>query len=261
MILVFDTETTGKANFKVEPEDVCQPRLVQLGVQCFDKDFVIRAELNMIIRPEGFVIPDEASAIHGITQAHALQYGFSEIDAMVAFNHLCRRSKVIVAHNLKFDALVIGKAMFMAGIQGAPPEEKFCTMAAMTDKCKLVSKFGGGEYKWPSLQEAYVHCFGEEFEGAHDAMADVRACARIYKWLQNPDLAKEQPKVRPVTGVLELTDDSPMPFGKHKGRPMKDVPADYLHWLYTDGCNNPLVTAYIKSRMNALKKETPNKIW
>lgn len=29
-----------------------------------------------------------------------------------------------------------------------------------------------------------------------------------------------------------LTDDSPMPWGKHKGTPMKDVPDEYLIWVY-----------------------------
>jgi hypothetical protein len=30
---------------------------------------------------------------------------------------------------------------------------------------------------------------------------------------------------------MPLTDDSPMPFGKHKDKKMMDVPADYLLWL------------------------------
>jgi uncharacterized protein (DUF3820 family) len=31
----------------------------------------------------------------------------------------------------------------------------------------------------------------------------------------------------------DLTDDSKMPFGKHKDTLMKDVPRDYLEWLVT----------------------------
>ncbi len=30
---------------------------------------------------------------------------------------------------------------------------------------------------------------------------------------------------------MKLTDDSPMPFGKHRGEKMADVPASYLLWL------------------------------
>lgn len=28
-----------------------------------------------------------------------------------------------------------------------------------------------------------------------------------------------------------MTDEDEMPFGKHKGKKMKDVPAEYLDWL------------------------------
>lgn len=32
-----------------------------------------------------------------------------------------------------------------------------------------------------------------------------------------------------------FTDTDPMPFGKHKGEPLQDVPASYLAWLWRDG--------------------------
>lgn len=31
--------------------------------------------------------------------------------------------------------------------------------------------------------------------------------------------------------MKELTDQDPMPFGAHKGKPMEEVPASYLDWL------------------------------
>lgn len=31
--------------------------------------------------------------------------------------------------------------------------------------------------------------------------------------------------------MQQLTDDSPFPFGRHKDKPMRDVPASYLDWL------------------------------
>lgn len=32
-----------------------------------------------------------------------------------------------------------------------------------------------------------------------------------------------------------FTDTDPMPFGKHRGEPLQDVPARYLAWLWRDG--------------------------
>ena len=38
-----------------------------------------------------------------------------------------------------------------------------------------------------------------------------------------------------------LADDTPMPYGKYRGVPMKDVPKDYLLYMYEAGrCNNAL---------------------
>jgi len=36
-----------------------------------------------------------------------------------------------------------------------------------------------------------------------------------------------------------FTDEDLMPFGKHKGEHLKDVPGEYLRWLYEDA-DNPL---------------------
>ena len=61
-----------------------------------------------------------------------------------------------------------------------------------------------------------------------------------------------------------LTDTSPMPFGKHAGTPMQDVPASYFHWLWTQGkCNEHKcpVGNYIRENLNALKLEYPDGIW
>ena len=54
---------------------------------------------------------------------------------------------------------------------------------------------------------------------------------------------------------MSLTDKSIMPFGKHKGVAMANVPAQYLIWLYeNDKCNSE-VKEYIEDNMDILKKE------
>jgi hypothetical protein len=63
----------------------------------------------------------------------------------------------------------------------------------------------------------------------------------------------------------ELEDLDPMPFGKHRTMPMQDVPASYLHYLWTKGLKNETATSpvarYIKRHLNHLKKEHPDGIW
>lgn len=55
-----------------------------------------------------------------------------------------------------------------------------------------------------------------------------------------------------------MDDSTPMPFGKHKGEKMANVPADYLLWLYYQSwiAAWPDVQSYISDNMDVLKKET-----
>ena len=62
-----------------------------------------------------------------------------------------------------------------------------------------------------------------------------------------------------------LTDKSLMPFGKHKGKEMLDVPASYLHWLWTNGKKDDVgscpVANYIQENLASLKLDYPDGIW
>jgi hypothetical protein len=68
--------------------------------------------------------------------------------------------------------------------------------------------------------------------------------------------------------VQHLTDMDPMPFGKYRGTPMQDVPATYLHWLWTNE-RDPMrakiktdaVADYIAGNMRVLQQEYPDGIW
>jgi hypothetical protein len=61
-----------------------------------------------------------------------------------------------------------------------------------------------------------------------------------------------------------LEDWDLMPFGKHKNRPMQDVPANYFHWLWVQGKKDEKdcpVADYIRRNISALKQELPDAIW
>jgi len=52
-----------------------------------------------------------------------------------------------------------------------------------------------------------------------------------------------------------LDDDSPMPYGVHKGTKMANVPAKYLMWLYDNGKASQGVRIYILKNRDALLNE------
>lgn len=59
---------------------------------------------------------------------------------------------------------------------------------------------------------------------------------------------------------MTITDNTPMLFGKYMGKPMIEVPAQYLLWLFNEGCNHPGVKEYILNNLEALKKEAGQKL-
>lgn len=56
-----------------------------------------------------------------------------------------------------------------------------------------------------------------------------------------------------------------MPFGKHKGELMQDIPASYLHFLWASGMKDDKqsggVVGYIRDNLDALKQDHPDGIW
>lgn len=58
-----------------------------------------------------------------------------------------------------------------------------------------------------------------------------------------------------------LHDDDEMLFGKHKGLPLSEVPADYLLWLWDAGVwadKHKPIHHYIKDNFNALIMDAPD---
>lgn len=65
------------------------------------------------------------------------------------------------------------------------PKKLACPMKLATNVCKIPSKFGGRGYKWPNVEEAYKHLFGdtnyiEKHRGADDAMHEAEIVHELY---------------------------------------------------------------------------------
>lgn len=191
MKLFFDTETTGLVNFKEAPNSDCQPRLVQLAAILTDETGNELDSINTLVAPDGFEIPEEASKVHGITTEKAKANGLPIAFVMGLFCGMRSRAKTLIAHNISYDLFVMrGEMMRINRDYPDGEKEKFCTMMKSTNICKIIGPRG---FKWPSLQEAYKHAFGKGFEGAHDAMNDIRATKEFYFWLiKQPGLTEQQ---------------------------------------------------------------------
>lgn len=189
MILFLDTETSGLPQFGLPHDHPMQPGLVQLGMVLCEEDGRERASLELIVQ-QTLPIPRGASDVHGITNEIAKRCGVPLTMAVASYQQFAKLADTLVAHNLPFDERIMATAIHRAnrsnGVHNSPPLKRVCTMELAepvlrlpaTDRMKAAGR--GGQFKKPSLAECYRYFFHEEIQGAHSALADARACARIY---------------------------------------------------------------------------------
>jgi len=194
-ILFYDTETTGLPIFDQPSDHPDQPHIVQLAALLVDADTRnIINSMDVIIRPNGWSIPDEASKVHGITTEHAADVGIAEKVAADMILQLWGGNRLRVAHNEQFDARIVRIALnrFVDDPHDVFPCSDLwksgkaeCTARLATPICALpptermraARRF---HHKTPNLGEAYRHFTGKELENAHSALEDVQACMAIY---------------------------------------------------------------------------------
>lgn len=187
MYIVFDTETTGKAkSFSAPITDFNNwPRMVQIAWKVFDKNGVEKDSQNLIIKPQGFTIPDEAIAIHRITNERAKREGILLSDALKKFGEAVKNNKFLIAHNITFDENVVGCELLREGMHNYIPDiQHIDTMTRTTEFVAIPNQKGRSGFKYPSMTELYTKLFGNTFEDAHDALVDVTALAKCFFKLQ-----------------------------------------------------------------------------
>jgi len=194
--LFYDTETSGLPLFSEPSEHPAQPHIVQLGAILVDLDTRREiASLDVIVRPDGWVIPDEVAKIHGITTEHAKDVGIPEAVAVdMLFELWGERQRI--GHNEQFDARIVRIAAKRFRdpkdpVLAIPPSDEWksgraqCTQRLATPIMKLpptprMKAAGRFHHKSANLSEAYEYFTGRKLVDAHSAMADARACMEVF---------------------------------------------------------------------------------
>lgn len=185
--LVYDTETTGLPDYKQPSEAPHQPHIVELAALLHDDAGTLVDTFHAIIRPDGWTIPDDVAAIHGITIERAMDEGIPEAEALFLFLNLHTKCDLRVAHNESFDQRILRIAIKRFYGRTQEDRDNYAeTFKSQPSCCTMKmaharSKETGAGLKWPlTLKEAHQHFLGEAFDGAHGALADAQACARVY---------------------------------------------------------------------------------
>lgn len=181
MYLFFDTETTGlPKSYKAPLEQLDNwPRLVQIAWLIYNENEQCLSKKDYIVKPKGFTIPQRATDIHGITTERALIEGTDLQLVLEEFAKDLSNVRTIIAHNLYFDEKIIAAEFLRNNVSHELFEtNKTCTMKSSAKYCKIPHQYGG--FKWPNLQELHIKLFNIPFKQAHNALADVQACANCY---------------------------------------------------------------------------------
>lgn len=170
-LLILDTETTGLPRKKVSALVQAEnwPHIVSISWIVMESDTnKVLEKKTYIIKPNGWIIPEDSIKIHGITNEFADKYGADLGEVMKEF--LLIDYDMMIAHNLVFDENVIINAIRWDTNQ---PEFtgfhklKACTMQLGKDICRLpslstsMSPFRRG-YKSPKLKELYEFIYNKK---------------------------------------------------------------------------------------------------
>ena len=185
MFLIFDTETTGlPKSWKSPASDVSNwPRLVQIAWETYDEQGKQTGAQSQIVKPEGFIIPRDATRVHGIGNEKARSAGRDLREVLEEFRVRIHDSSIVVSHNMQFDENVVLAEYHRLGIPNDLHRRiRICTMRQTADFCRIPGRNG---YKWPTLVELHAKLFGENCAETHDAGADVAICSKCFFELKN----------------------------------------------------------------------------
>jgi DNA polymerase III epsilon subunit-like protein len=207
MFIFLDTETTGTG-----PAD----RLCQIAFKTKEG-----AAVNELFNP-GMPIIIDAMTVHHITNEMMLDKpAFRNSDTWSKLRDMVNSDGyVMVAQNAAFDVDMLKK-------EGIEPKSVICTLKLTRhfDKEGVIPKYG--------LQYLRYHLGFNVDAVPHSALGDILVLEVPFNRINAKALVEFGNDA--VDRMIEISKNPVlyrrMPFGKHKGLKMEEVPLDYLQWL------------------------------
>ncbi|MGY0070646.1 exonuclease domain-containing protein [Streptomyces sp. QTS137] len=189
-LMAFDLETTGT--------DVETDRIVTAAVVQLDPDGAVAGERTWLLNP-GVAISEQASAIHGISTAHAREHGapaasaIEEIAQAVAEG--LRLGTPLVVMNARYDLSLLDRECRRHEVESV--SERLGSVPAPVIDPLVIDKHVDKYRKGKRALHALCAHYGVSLDDAHNARADAVAAARVVRRMGE----KHQP-----VGLMSLAD-------------------------------------------------------
>ena len=180
---VFDLETTGT--------DVETDHIVTAFFGVLNGDGSLRFGWDLMVKPEGWTIPTEASDIHGVTTEHALEHGTHTTEEVLTklgslIRLYCYEQRLpLVGHNLSYDLTLFDREALRT-FPNRPSRSVARLLENVNILDTLVLDKGVDPYrKGKRTLTVTAEHYGVELtaEEAHGARADAIASGRILQAL------------------------------------------------------------------------------
>lgn len=223
-LVFFDLETTGLE------KPICVVQFAAVKIHPSGD----REELELLIKPHE-PISEQATLIHGITNEDVKDK--PDFDALYPQIQEFTKGCDLAGHNIVgYDIPVLSAEFGRVGIEWPQYEDP---KTRIVDTLKIEAKIYSRK-----LSDCYLRYTGNELQGAHDAMTDVKATIDVLLGQARENaLTVNSESLEQFYGGTEYADyggyfktDRNRPthlffaFGKHKGKPVREN-INYANWM------------------------------
>lgn len=166
-LAVFDLETTGI--------DVATSRIVSANISVLGPDGAVLEREDWLANP-GIPIPEQASAVHGITTERAVAEGRPAADVVAeivaSIRSVLGRGLALTVYNAPYDLTLLRYEAERYGVEAVQAPNPIIDPLVID---RAVDKYRKGK----RTLEAAATFYGVELSDAHDAGADAIAAGRV----------------------------------------------------------------------------------
>lgn len=185
--IVIDTETSGLMDYKRPADAEGQPRVAEFAAIFLDADLNVEREYQTYIKPDGWIMDPQATAINGLTDDDLELTGVPVALVLAAYTLAITEGRSVVAYGAQFDCKMMRAELRRAGLDDLfEKTPNICLMRSARSFAKQIGrdlvKAGGSNKGWPKLTDL-CDFLGVPYdtEAAHGALEDARLANACFK--------------------------------------------------------------------------------